>query len=620
MRPASAIGLLCGLTLLDVHSVLTSQLPTFRAGIRVIEFDVVVNDGDGNSVPNLSSDDFEVLEDGTPREIVEVSELNLPVDRNGRPLQSPITSSAPVDVPQIGEVGRVYVMLLSSGDPERVRGLGRQFVEEFLGPTDLMAVLHGNRAMTQGLTSRKELLLTAIDRFTGGSGGNAFETLKEVAVNLNALSGRRKAILFIGTAPGMFSMQAERLYNDAIRTAVRNNVRIYPIDPRGMISRALEQIAVGAPSPAFGDPGGMAARIMAADTGGIAIANTNNFGGNFRRIVRDNSAYYTIAFSSSAERDGDFHRVTVRVKDRPELRVRARSGYRATTPDVKGRSVKLPNGLSGNAREALQTSAPTTGLPLEVFTAVFQAEKYEGSVLIGAHLPGDALTLATRDRIELSYIAIDRWGTVRAAERRAFTLTFTDAMRDRVRATGVRLFGRLQLPRGTYEIRVAAHQPNGGTGSAAAAVEVPDYTELPLSISDFVVASTHGRTLTTLEEDPVLRRALPAQPTVNRQFTRGETLTVFGEIYDSHWILSREIGVTQVLRSEDGRVISHQERALRTGNRGRFYYTGEVPLASLPPGTYRLSIEAYTRDGVPASASQQLEFQVREVSAAEGAS
>jgi hypothetical protein len=397
-----------------------------------------------------------------------------------------------------------------------------------------------------------------------------------------------------------------------VRTAVRNNVRIYPVDPRGMLSRAPEQISeTGAPSPGFGEVGGMAARIMAADTGGIAIANTNNFGGNFRRIVRDNSAYYTIAFSSSAERDGEFHRVTVRVKDGPDLRVRARSGYRATTPDVKGRSIKLPKGLSASARDALQASTPATDLPLDVFTAVFQAEKYEGSVLIGTHLPGDALTLATKDRIELSYVAVDRWGTVRAAERRAFTLSFSDGMRDRVRGTGVRLFGRLQLPRGTYQVRVAAHQPNGGTGSAVAEIEVPDYTDLPLSISDFVVASTHSRTLTTLEEDPVLRRALPSQPTVSRHFSRDETLTVFGEIYDSHWILSREIGVTQVLRSElDGRIVSRVERALRTGNRGRFYYTGEVPLASLAPGEYVLAIEAYTRDGVPASASQQLTFEV----------
>jgi VWFA-related protein len=591
---------------------------------------VVVTDDDGDFVPGLTKDDFEVFEGSCPtltircpynlkpQEIASVRAVNLPVDRAGRPLPPVLSSPSAAPDEEYADAGRVYVLMLHSGNPMQVRALGRRFVEEFLGPTDLMAVLHGTRAATRGLTSSKELLLTAIDGYSGG-GGDAFFRLKEVAVNLNAVSGRRKAILFVGTVPSMFTRTAEREYDDAVRTAVRNNVRIYPIDPRGFTQSAPWSLPLlptpgmewkPTPSPGFGDVNAMAARVMAADTGGIAITNTGNFDGGFRRIVRDNSSYYTVAFYSTAERDGAFHQVSVRVKGRPELEVRSRVGYRTTTPDVKGRSVRVPKTLSASARDALSSGTPQTGLPLEIFTAVFQADKYEGSVLVGTHLPGDALKLATKDRIELSYVAIDRWGTVRAVERRAFTLTFNDAMRSRVQETGLRLFGRMQLPRGVYEIRVAAHQPDGATGSAVAEVQVPDYTDLPLSISDFVVASSHGRTLTTLEEDTILRRALPSQPIVERRFKPAETLTVFGEIYDSHWILSREIGVTQVIRSEDGRIVSRDEQALRTGNRGRFYYSGRVPLESFAPGEYVLTVEAYTRDGVPASASQQMRFTV----------
>jgi hypothetical protein len=212
----------------------------------------------------------------------------------------------------------------------------------------------------------------------------------------------------------------------------------------------------------------------------------------------------------------------------------------------------------------------------------------------------------------LSYVAVDRWGTVRAAERRAFTLTFSDSVRDRVEATGLRLFGRLRLPRGHYQIRVAAHQPNTGTGSAFTEVDIPDYTDLPLSISDLVVASSHGRNLMTLDEDAVLRRVLPAQPTPNRSFRQTETITVFGEVYDSHWLLSRAIGVTSVIQAQDGHVALRQEQTLASSNRGRFYYTGIVPLRSLVPGSYVLTVEVYTRDGIPASASQQLRFAVIE--------
>jgi hypothetical protein len=491
----------------------------------------------------------------------------------------------------------------------------------------------------------------------------SFRAIKEVAVNLNSVSGRRKAILFVGTGTGMMWIpstgcaedskyielrrQLWREYDDAAKTAARNNVRIYPVHPNGMRVETFPHLASGtAASPGNsaasavqapsippgsitqhlcvnttllsdgpGRPGGDAQselRLMAEDTGGIAIVNTNNFSGNLRNVVRDNSAYYVLGYYSPAERDGKFHRITVRLKNRPELTIRgSRAGYTAPKADVQGRSVKMPKGLSTPARDALRTPGPVTGLPIDLFTAVFQADAYDGSVLVASHLPGAMLNLAKNERIELSYVAVDRWNTVRAAERRAFTMNFTDATRAKVEQTGIRLFGRLRLPRGRYQIRVAAHQPGGATGSAVAAVEIPDFSDLPLSVSDLVIASSGSPTLTTLEEDAVLRRSLPSQPTPARQFARNETLTVFGEISDSHWILSQEIGAIALVRTQDGRLVSRDEQTLKSGNRGRFNYTGRIPLASYEPGTYTLTVEAHTSAGVPASASQQLRFDVR---------
>jgi len=207
--------------------------------------------------------------------------------------------------------------------------------------------------------------------------------------------------------------------------------------------------AFGAPvSPGFGlsgsagmigrasSPDTMGARILANDTGGIAIVNTSNFGGGFKRIVRDNSAYYVVSFYSSVPRDGAFHRVSVRVKSRPELEIRARAGYQAAPPDVKGKAMKPPKILSAAARDILSGISRTGDLPVEIFTSVYQVDGYDGSVLIGIHLPGSSLHLAQSDRIELSYAAIDRWGKMRAVERRAFVLTLNDAVRKGLRRQG----------------------------------------------------------------------------------------------------------------------------------------------------------------------------------------
>ena len=408
-------------------------------------------------------------------------------------------------------------------------------------------------------------------------------------------------------------------YDDMVRMAVRNDVRVYPIDPNGFqvhfsdITGNLPAETVpgsGGMMARISRPGVMGSRILANDTGGISIAGTNNFAGNFARIVRDNSQYYVVSYYASAPRDGAFHRVAVRVKDGRGLDVRARSGYIASTPAVKGKAVKPPKSLSANARGILTGLSMATDLPIEIFTSVFQAEGYEGSVLIGVHMPGAALHLTPGDRIELSYAAIDGWGTMRAVERRAFALTMDDATRARVAQTGLRLFGRIHLPRGSYQIRVVASQRQGTSGAATSDIEVPNYTDLPLSISDVVVSSARAPSLLTLEEDPVLRQALPAQPSASRRFDRRDTVKTFVEIYDTHWILAREIGVTATLRADDGDIIMRSEQTLKSSNRGRFYFTGQLPLQELTPGKYVLNLEAYTRDGVPASASQELRFEV----------
>jgi VWFA-related protein len=592
----------------------SSPQPTFRGAVRLIQVDAVVRDATDRFVANLTKDDFEVLEDGVTQEIFSASLLNIPVDRRGRPID--------VDVPEpslngsFDDIGRVYVVVLNAGDPEAIRRIAREFVENFLGPTDLMAVMHGNRAVTQGLTNDKNAILAAIDEFAGGA-TNRIGLIKEVAVNLNAVSGRRKAILFIGDTrfPGFFTKEGEREYNDAVRTAVRNNVRVYPIDPRGFVVRfgdLTSESASGSAGPAASGLGeGMEARILASSTGGLAIVNTSNYAGGFGRIVRDNSAYYVIAFYSSAPLDGKTHRLNIRVKTRAELSVRARSGYQSPAPDVKGRAVKLPKNLSAHARDALRTSnPPETGLLLDIFTAVFRGDGYDGSVLLGCHISGAQLQLAPKDSIELSYVAVDRWGTIRAAERHAFTITLNDQTRARVAETGLRLFGRLRLPRGTYQVRVAFDQPGGATGSAVAEVVVPDYTLLPISISDFVAASSRGPTLVTLEDDAVLRRALPSQPTSSRRYRADETLSLFGEIYNSQWLLTPQIGITTIIRSADGRLVMHDEDTLTSSDRGRAFYQGTLPLAKFPPGEYSLTLEAFTRNGIPTSASQQLKFEV----------
>ena len=75
-------------------------------------------------------------------------------------------------------------------------------------------------------------------------------------------------------------------------------------------------------------------------------------------------------------------------------------------------------------------------------------------------------------------------------------------------------------------------------------------------------------------------------------------------------MLTPQVGVSTIIQSQDRRVVFRNEQSPATTNRGRVYYRSGVPLARFTPGKYLVVLEASTRDGIPASASQQLEFDI----------
>ena len=171
--------------LLTVGTALAQQQPaesqraaeqppvTFEADVNFVEVPTIVTDRNGDFVRGLSADDFEVFEDGERQTITVFSLVDLPVLR---PF-TPVYAEAPVDA-DVHETrptfdGRLYVLMLddlhtSALRTQQVRQYAKRFVEQSLGANDLAAVLYtGGQADGQELTSRRSLLLQAIDRFQG---------------------------------------------------------------------------------------------------------------------------------------------------------------------------------------------------------------------------------------------------------------------------------------------------------------------------------------------------------------------------------------------------------------------------------------------------------------------
>src|SRR5918996_4181368 len=119
---------------------------TFRVEVNYVEVDAVVTDAQGNTVTNLTIDDFEVLEDGRPQKVSAFSLVDIPIERAERPLfaaapiEPDVQSNATPD-------GRLYVIVLddlhtSFSNTPRVKAALRQFLERNFGTNDRAAVVY----------------------------------------------------------------------------------------------------------------------------------------------------------------------------------------------------------------------------------------------------------------------------------------------------------------------------------------------------------------------------------------------------------------------------------------------------------------------------------------------
>jgi VWFA-related protein len=120
-------------------------------------------------------------------------------------------------------------------------------------------------------------------------------------------------------------MDFEPRYRELLDAARRENVSFYVITPGGLQA-----------PPALGDQRAMRAayddlKALADNTDGIAVTDTNDLGGAFRRIADDLAAYYLLGYyTTNTKFDGGMRKITVKTKPAGKA-IRARREYRAPT-------------------------------------------------------------------------------------------------------------------------------------------------------------------------------------------------------------------------------------------------------------------------------------------------
>ena len=628
-----------------------AQPPTFRLAVNDVEVDVVVTDAQGQFLRGLNKNDFRLFEDGKPQDVSTLSLVDLPVVRTEQPPAGQPAPHGDVESNAQPFDGRLYVMVIDDlhtppDQAQRIKLAARRFVEQDLNGNDVMAVLHtgGSQRADQAFTSDKALLLAAVDESSGrhldsrasGPDGYSFDemqaadaratldTLRVVAGRLASVRHRRKTILFFsdgidydvrnlvpndgGNALANVEPGARTVSNQwgeavmsalraTVDAAMRANVAIYGIDPRGL----------AAPNDVADD----SLRSLSEETGGIAVVQRNDFDAAYRRIVADNSSYYVLAYSRAEQHDGRFHKIDVRV-NRAGVTVQARRGYLAPKSDARSAAASADD--SASVRDVLDGPIPTSGLTIDLFAAPFKGAASDASVLVGTELRGRDLEMTGEDKVQLAYEAIDAAGRTFSGPTETITLNPKPETKARIERTGVRLLNRISLPPGQYQLRAAARDGSGRLGSVFSSVAVPDFSKSPLALSGIVLSSTTGSITPTARADDSLGGVLPAAPGALRTFPQTDTVAFYAEAYDNEAGAPHLVNLTARVADAGGRVLfnaadTRNSSELRVAG-GRSGFTAHVPLKDLPVGSYALTMTAESLAGGVPPATRQLAFTV----------
>ncbi len=262
---------------------------------ELVTLTAAVVDDDGRPVSTLERDAFTIREDGRRVEITSVRGVSAGNGGAHRGLVVLLDDAnvSPVYTANIQTIARAFLARTNAPDFVSVTSLSRGNEELMTDPKASASRIDEFRAGSI-VAQANETFSTALRRLTNIS--------RELAL----VNDGRNAIVCIGR-PGVFDMvqpisgSASLMrapWIDAIHVLVHNNTSVYLIDPSGLTGRTH-----------LVDGG------LAADTGGQAFVNSNDFNRAVDRIWSEAGHYYVIEYAPIGP-DRLLHSIEVSVRGR----------------------------------------------------------------------------------------------------------------------------------------------------------------------------------------------------------------------------------------------------------------------------------------------------------------
>ena len=327
----------------------TPSVPAAAANQQII-LDVQVTDKSGAVIRGLQKQDFTLLDDKQPQNIVSF----LAIDA---------AAVAPTDPP----VEIVMVVDAVNASPQSVsyeRGEVKKFLLRDGGklpqPVSLVVFADAGTKVQNGssrdgnalasLYDQYETGVRSINRSQGYYGAAerfdmSLKTLTEIAEDARTRP-RRKLVIWISpgwpllTGPDteLSHRDAKQIFNSIVSASAllrQARVTLYSVDPLGVEDTAeirtsyYEEFLKGVTSPSRAVPADLSLQVLAVQSGGRVANSSNNLAAEIADCASDASAFYVLSFNASrADQANEYHSLEVKI-DKPGVKVRTRSGYYA---------------------------------------------------------------------------------------------------------------------------------------------------------------------------------------------------------------------------------------------------------------------------------------------------
>jgi len=371
--------------------------------------------------------------------------------------------------------------------------------------------------------------------------------------------------------------------------ANRSNTAIYTLDPRGLAVFEYdinEGVGIQSDRKMLGETLDTL-HVLADETDGRAIVNSNDLDRGLRQAVSDASVYYLLGYNSTAApTDGKFHEIKVRVK-RPGVQVRARKGYWAYTAEDAERATAPPDpGPPPDVEEALASLAvPSRGRLARTWIGTARGEDGKTKVtFVWEPLPRRA-----GDRENLG-LPVKAQVTASGADQTLYFRGTVEPGADAAVAVRPPAAVSFEAAPGPLQLRAMFEAADGGIVDTERRIfDVPDFTTTDVALSTPQVFRTF-----TPREMRELRGNPDAVPVSGREFSRRERLLLRFEAYGPGGTAPE---VTVRLLNRDAQPMT--DLPVEPPAEAGAPYQVEIPLASLPPGEYMIEVAATAAEEPP---------------------